>query len=398
MAAAKKELAPNQATRQQAPAQFGRSPASEPLLPLSSVNQFLRAEAADRQQVEAGERQRIENALRETTDRLGAIINTATEGVVTFTKHEIVDSCNTAAEIMFGYSPGELIGQNVRVLLPAAFPEAPADDINGGVEMHVARIIGIGRELPARRKDGSMFPMEVSLSELHNGSQILFIALIRDVTARKALEKEVLEIAAQEQLRIGQDLHDGIGQELTGLGLIAQCLADALAATGHAHQDLAIKVANGIRKTLKQVRLLSRGLISVQADAGGLMTALDDLTAHVSEQSGIICRVECRTPVRIRDNVVATQLFRIAQEAITNSVKHARPKHIDVRLETDHNHVILAVEDDGTGLRESSPATHGIGLKIVRYRAGLINAMVTITSVAGKGTVITCRLPDGGNT
>lgn len=398
MAAGKKKSSSKRASPRRASAISGRAPASEPRTPYPSANQFLRAEAADRQQAEAGERYRVEKALRETSDRLSAIISTAAEGVITFTNHEIIDTYNTAAAIMFGYSPEEVIGQNVRMLLPEAFPEAHAHAINGGMEMHVARIIGIGRELRGRRKDGSMFPMEVSLSELHDGSQLLFTALIRDVTAHKALEKEVLDIAAQEQLRIGQDLHDSVGQELTGLGLIAQSLADVLAATGHAHGDLALKLADGIRKTLKQVRLLSRGLIPVEGDTDGLMTALDDLTAQVREQSGIICRFESRPPVDICDNVVATQLFRIAQEAIANAVKHAQPEHIDVRLQLDNNHVILAVEDDGTGFRESTRETRGIGLRIIRYRAGLINALVTITSAAGRGTVVTCRLPDGVNT
>src|SRR5207302_4003066 len=139
-------------------------------------------------------------------------------------------------------------------------------------------------------------------------------------------------IAASEQRRIGQELHDGTGQELTGLCMLADNLADALKEASVAETQTARRIAQGLRQALGQVRLLSRGLIPVEVDAEGLMAALTELTGRIRELHALHCVFECAEPVPIDDNDTATQLYRIAQEAINNAIKHGSAANLKVTL------------------------------------------------------------------
>src|SRR5262249_46247361 len=158
------------------------------------------------------------------------------------------------------------------------------------------------------------------------GKGMLISASVRDITERKNLERQVLEIASQEQRRIGQDLHDTVGQELTGLTLIAESLSE----DGQQHPELGQKITDGLRRVLNQVRGLARGLIPVQVDAEGLRSSLQELAARVKDIHGVECSFEAHDSIMISDNYTATQLFHIAQEAVINAVKHGHPKKIAI--------------------------------------------------------------------
>src|SRR5262249_1666347 len=178
-----------------------------------------------------------------------------------------IESFNETAEKLFGYSADEVVGQNVKILMPSSYRDAHDDYLTNYLTTGVRKIIGIGREVVARRKDGSTFPIDLAVSEFHMDGGRQFTGLIRDISRRKVLEKEVLEVATAEQRRIGQDLHDSVGQELTGLGLVAETLADALSGQAHPESALADKIAAGARPVLAQGRALARGLDPRQAEA-----------------------------------------------------------------------------------------------------------------------------------
>jgi len=341
------------------------------------------------------EQRRMEQSLRESQERISAIVTTAADAILTIDERGIIESVNPATEHMFGYGAAELIGQTVNILMPSPFREEHDGYLANYLKTGEKKVIGTRREVQGRRKDGTTFPVELAVSEFHVAGRRLFAGVHGDISLRKAMEREVLEIAAREQRRIGQDLHDGTGQELIGLSLMAQSLADALAEQSSPEVGLAVKIAKGLKRTLGQVRALSRGLIPVEVDAQGLMAALEELTARVREVSGVTCTLECAEPVPVEDNATATQLYHIAQEAVTNALKHGQARRIRVSLDTEDRLLTLRVRDDGVGIADWQAETKGVGLRIMHYRAGLINATLNIVPAEGGGTLVTCTLHQG---
>ena len=196
---------------------------------------------------------KMSEALRSSRERTSAIFNTADDAIITIDERGIIESANPATERIFGYSAAELIGQNVSMLMTLPDREEHDAYLARYLKTGEKRIIGTRREVQGRRKDGSIFPLELAVSEFQVGGQRHFAGVHRDIARRKALEREVIEIAAEEQRRIGQDLHDGIGQELTGLGLTSEALAEALREQESPEAELATRVASGLRHVLGQV-------------------------------------------------------------------------------------------------------------------------------------------------
>jgi PAS domain S-box-containing protein len=346
---------------------------------------------------ERARRQAEEEALRESRARLRAVVETAVDAIITVDERGLIDSVNPAAERMFGYTAQEMLGQNLRMLMPSPYREEHDSYLARYLRTGEKRIIGIGREVWGRRKDGSTFPANLSVSEFHDRAQRLFSGILHDLSARKALEREVLEAAAMEQWRIGQELHDTTGQELTALGLLAEGLVDALEKSSPGEAVFATKIAQGLQRVLGQVRTLSRGLIPVEVDAAGLMASLAELASQTSELHGVTCTFECWEPVLVEDNQTATHLYRIAKEAVTNALKHSRAKNITISLEGDTRSITLHIRDDGVGFPPEPVAIKGMGLKIMRYRAGLINAQLTVGPVGPGGTLVSCTLNKGAD-
>lgn len=217
-------------------------------------------------------------------------------------------------------------------------------------------------------------------------------SLRQEIAERKRLEEEVVDVAVAEQRRIGQELHDGTGQELTGLCMLADNLADMLREHSPPDAQLARRIAQGLRQALGQVRALSRGLIPVEVDAEGLMAALTELTTRISEIHGLKCVFECAEPVPVEDNYTATQLYRIAQEAITNAIKHGQAHTIRVNLEARGDYLTLRIVDDGIGFSPANVNGAGMGLRIMTYRAGQIGAQFAVRPGPARGAVVSCTL------
>src|SRR5437660_9630640 len=161
-------------------------------------------------------RKLAEAALRDREERLRAILETAVEGIITIDERGIIESLNPAAEKIFGYEAQEVVGKNVKVLMPTLYRDEHDGYLANYLRTGRARIIGIGREVVGLRKDGTVFPMDLSVSEVRLGDRRLFTGMVRDLSERKRLEQEILEISDREKRRIGQDLHDSLGQLLTG--------------------------------------------------------------------------------------------------------------------------------------------------------------------------------------
>jgi two-component system, LuxR family, sensor kinase FixL len=227
--------------------------------------------------------------------------------------------------------------------------------------------------------------------ESGNVRRVLGVA--EDVTERRELEREIADAATHEQQRLSRDLHDSIGQELTGLTMMAVKLARALEDHSPANAQAAAALVDGLKRTLQQVRRISRGLAPVDIEAGGLTVALAQLAEQTRLMATTECIFRCENPVVLRDPGVANHLYRIAQEAITNAIKHAHARTITIVLDADSRFCRLTVEDDGQGIDPSHNGSgQGTGLRIMQYRANLIGAQFRVEQVSTGGTRIRCRI------
>ncbi|HUG68373.1 MAG TPA: PAS domain-containing protein [Pirellulaceae bacterium] len=373
--------------------------------------------------IDVTQQQAAQSALRDLTDTLeqrvaeqthevqllAAAVSHLAEGIV-ITDDELdwpgprIRFVNEAMCRITGYTADELIGQSPRVL--------QGEQTDRRTLSHMKRELAAGRpvlcELINYRKDSTPYAAELYITPLFNskGHRTNFVSIHRDITERKKLQREVLGIAENEQRRIGQDLHDSVQQELAGLGMLAETLLENLSRTTDKSDDpqasrlreLAIKVVNGIARTHQDVHAIARGLVPVRIDTQGLMDALRELALRTEELAGVTCAFKCEQPVEISDNSTSTHLFRIAQESITNALKHGQPEHILIALESDNGQPILQVADDGTGF-DVTEQTRGLGLKTMLYRASLIGASLKVSPVETGGTLVTCRvfLGGGGN-
>ena len=336
------------------------------------------------------ERKQTQAALRDSEARLRAILETAVEGIITIDERGIIESFNPAAERIFRYAAAEIIGQNVSRLMPSPYRQEHDAYIANYRRTGHAKIIGIGREVVGQRKDGTTFPMDLAVSEVRLAGRRLFTGFVRDITERKRLEQEILEISGHEQRRIGQDLHDGLCQQLAGIELLSQVLEQKLASKSAPESARAAEIARHVRKAITHTRSLARGLSPVELEANGLMSALQELAANVEKMFKVECRFQCAHTIPVQNNAVATHVYRIAQEAINNAIKHAKPDKISVALKPSHGRVDLIVTDDGSGFSRESKPNKGMGLRIMRYRAGMIGASLEIRCANGQGTTVAC--------
>jgi two-component system CheB/CheR fusion protein len=340
-------------------------------------------------------RKEAAEAVRRSESRLRAIVETAYDAIITFDERSIVEGCNAAAERIFGYAAEELIGQALTILMESPFREEFEAELAGLRRTGKEPLKGASRELMARRRDGSTFPIDLSVSEFRHGTGRLFTAIIRDVSERRAFQEKLLSIAEEEQRRIGQDLHDDIGQELTGLALKAETLAEIIALGKGPDTGIARGIVADLDRTRKKLRLLARGLVPVEVDSQGLTAALLDLTKRLGEVNGVSCVLECQGSALVEHNRVATQLYHIAQEAIANAIKHGQARAIKVLLETRENRTRLEIRDDGRGLPRKLKRGLGTGLQIMSYRAGLLGGKLTLSQAKPRGTVVACLLNGG---
>jgi PAS domain S-box-containing protein len=341
----------------------------------------------------AVERARTERALRESEARARSILETTVDGVITIDERGRIESFNDAAEDIFGYNAEEVKGENVKVLMPSPYREEHDGYMRSYRETGQRHIIGIGREVTGRRKDGSTFPMDLAVSEMEVGGRRIFTGIVRDISERRRLEKEILNISDQERRRIGQDLHDGLGQMLTGIGLLSQNLTRRLDAEGHPLADDMNEVTELVKEADQYARDLARGLTPVDVDASGLSEALQRLSNNAVRLFDVEATFEEVGTALVHNATTAMHLYRIAQESVSNAVRHGGAEHIRLRLASGPTQIRLRVQDDGSGFDASAHAGPGMGVNIMNYRARIIGGTLDIQSSPGEGTTVTCTLP-----
>jgi signal transduction histidine kinase len=269
--------------------------------------------------------------------------------------------------------------------------EEVAAELAGGADPARQRIV----ELEHVAHDGGHRWCEVTMTFVRDESGRILGAegVSRDITERKDLQKQLSAISTEEQQRIGQQLHDELGQQLLGLGLMVENSRKTFAGKGLPEAECFRELAESVRQAQNCVRALIKGVRPVEVDCNGLMAALAELASGTEVLTGIPCRFECARAVPVEDNHTATQLFHIASEAVRNAVKHAKPSEIVIRLSEQNSEVHLSVCDDGQEVGLPRDTVTGMGLRIMRYRAGVIGGALTIGPGDQGGTVVTCILP-----
>ncbi|MGC3961134.1 MAG: ATP-binding protein [Verrucomicrobiota bacterium] len=253
------------------------------------------------------------------------------------------------------------------------------------------------REISLSRRDATAGEMWLLVSRrpLHRADERFEggVIVFSDITALRKLERQIAEVSDREQRRLGQDLHDGLCQQLVSMAFAARTLADRLRDDARPETAEADRLAELLNDSITQARDVARGLYLVQLEVGGLASALEELANRIRGRHQLKITFEDRTMVAINDAFVATDLFRIAQEAVSNTIKHARATEIKLSLEADESLVTLRVQDNGIGIPSvARPANQGMGLHIMQYRARMIGASCTIEAGATGGTVLTCSL------
>lgn len=337
---------------------------------------------------------------------------------------------SAGAERIFGWAAEEAVGQ------PGNLIFTPEDRAIGREtkEIEIAARDGVASDRRWHmRKDGSRVWVDGVMRRLADGNGTLrgFAKIARDATERREaeeklekshldlerrvknrtadltatnrklqaeierrvkLEQEILQISEREQRRIGQDLHDSLCQELAAAAFFLQSTAKKLGPTHRKESDVLTEAAQIVNANVGLARDLARGLHPVELSASGLRNALSELAYRINQN--MPCRFHCPRPVRVQDEILALNFYRIAQEAAANAVQHAKPKEITISLTRDRQGITLAVRDNGKGMAVTA-GNERMGLHIMKYRADAIGGHLTVDSKPNEGTTVSCRVPSG---
>ena len=335
---------------------------------------------------------RSEGELQDERNVVSAILDTVGALVVVLDQEGCIIRFNRASELTTGYSLEEVRGKHIWDLFLR--PE------------EVDRFKQIFRRMSAdvlpqeyqsywvtRHRSQRLIAWSSTMLPASNGTPNLVIATGIDITEREQLEKAILDISAREQRRIGQDLHDGLGQHLTGIAFMAKVHEARLAEKQLDETADAAKLVKLVNEAIHKARELARGLLPVVSDEHGLMSALELWAAEVQDIFEVPCHFQCDTPVLVQDDTTATHLYHIAQEAVHNAIKHGRPQSIVIRLTAEQGRGTLLVKDDGCGIAEAREPSQGMGLHIMKYRAGMIGGTLEVRPGQISGTAVMCSFP-----
>ena len=332
-----------------------------------------------------------EAALAGERNLLSAVLDTVGALVVVLNPSGSIIRFNRMCEIIGGYSSDEVRGRYFWDLFPV--PE----------EARGFRLLLQGLRPGQQRdyesdwttRDGSRRRIAWSSTVLPGAGQAPAHVITSgiDITERKRMESALLEISGREQRQIGQDLHDGLGQHLTGIAFMSKVLEQQLAESGAPQAPHAAKIVRLVNDAINRTRELAHGLVPVFSDAQGLMSALQQWAVEVEDLFTVSCRFECPEPILITDVGRATHLYHIAQEAVNNAIKHGAPEHIVLSLTSEDGHGSLRVEDDGVGIPELPSSHPGLGLRIMSYRANMVGGSLDIHRGTPRGAVIRCQFP-----
>lgn len=334
------------------------------------------------------ERKQAEEALREREKELRKVLETSATGLVRCSRDLRYRWSNAAFARLVGIPLKDVVGRPVVEVIGKRALDAYLP--------YIERVL-LGEQLEFETEIGypsgpKFVHVVITPDEEESGGIAGWFASITDITEQKALEREVVRAAEAEQQRVGSELHEGICQELIAAGFTAKGLQRRLEKDGSALASTMEALTMSISQTAAYARQLAHGMNPVVNVPDGLEHALKQFAIGTAERHQIDCRLKCKSPVIIHDPVINTQLFRIAQEAVHNAIKHSKATRIDVALTETDSDICLGVTDNGCNLPVGEDSSAGFGLRRMRYRAGLIHGYLSIQNRKGGGTEIICQV------
>jgi len=331
--------------------------------------------------------------LYDREKRLLAIMQHASEAIFVIDEFGCITSINRAAESMFGYQENEIIGSNVNKLIPSTYKGENYDHLS---KYHITDedkensqgLILQCRNLNGLRKNGSIFPIELTVNQVDHLNY--FVGIIKDLSEQRALQRAITELNTQSQEKIGIELHDSLGQRLTGINLLLKNLKRNFEENNRLDNQSFEEISDQVKSAIGEVRDISHGLAPISLTPAGLQDAIRALVETLNTPK-VRCHFNCTISRNVKDRTVAMQIYRIAQEAINNALKHAKATNITVSLEDCGKSLRLRIRDDGLGFNlKTINQGEGIGLQIMHYRASSIGAQLSINSSEGEGTRVEC--------
>ncbi len=333
------------------------------------------------------EERQMRSVLVRREHELQDLFDEASVGLILLTRDGIILRTNRAFSELTHLNPGQMAGCALAEFHPdAALMKSLLERLAARQTLH-----NFPTELRAR--DGQTRHVLVDANVLwEHGRFVHSRWFVRDISRRKQLERELLELSEHERRGFAQELHDGLGQQLGGIAYLSNVLREKLTERNAAEAGEATRIFGLVRDAIEQTRRISRGLSPIRAEPDGLMFALRELASQTTELFRVRCDFNCVQPVLIGDVSLAAHLYRIAQEAVNNALKHAKPRRLQVHLRQMRDKITLAVMDDGKGIGKISPQRQGLGLHIMKYRAGLVRGILTVRPRRGRGTEVICSV------
>jgi PAS domain S-box-containing protein len=324
---------------------------------------------------------RMLQVLRDREEQFRLLFEKSLDGILIGNEDGRCLQINRAACDILGYERERALQKNISDFFVA---EPPSASDRFKQYLKVGQATG---EFSFLRSNGENRIAEFSACRLASN---LHLGIIRDITENKLLEKQVLEISENEQRRIGQDLHDGLCQHLTGIACMSKVLKQKLSAKSISEANDASQIATLVDEAISQARDLARGLYPVTVETNDFSSALKELARNVERFCDVKCQIESEQNIQVSDHAAAIHLYRICQESINNAIKHGKARRITIGLETANEIITLTVKDNGVGLPKDVSSQNGMGLRAMNYRAGMIGASLNIKRGDSGGTVVAC--------
>lgn len=333
---------------------------------------------------DVSERQAATEQLR----RFAAVLKMSTDAHIFWNLDRRVIGWNRGAELLYGYTEDEAVSMGAEDLVP---PRAWAREQEYIERLFAGEPVEM-LESQRRTKAGKIVHVSVVMTLVRDskGEPIAIGSTARDLTERRLLEREIADLTASDLREIAQEIHDNVGQQMTGIRMLAENLYNELEKTNSKYAKAAQELAKHAHEAQRTVRLVSHGLMPVQVDEQGLRAALEKLAEGTQALFGVPCRFVCRDSVVTTDRFTSNHLYRIAQEAVHNAARHSGCSEIVVELLRKDADLVLEVRDDGDGLAGNRHHVGGMGLRILHYRASLIGATLAFTHNTPRGTVMRC--------
>lgn len=332
-----------------------------------------------------------------TAEEYRAVFESSPDGVLVICRHGKIRDVNPQVEVLFGYAREELLEEFIEMLVPEPFRTAHVEHRSRYTEGPHTRPMGVGMELQGRRKDGFLFPIEVSLSPWETPAGRRVICTVRDITDRKRLQDfsaGAMQASEDERQRIARELHDDTAQRLATLMLRIRLLS--MQTDPDAWRSGLASLRDEILETAEGVKRIARGLRPPELEEVGLVTAIQAHLRGLREGGGFEVDAEIDAVDHLLDIETKLALYRVVQEALSNVVRHSGAERAHLRLGTEDGLVYVVIEDDGRGFAEGEVREvrgGGLGLVSMQERAVMVGGRVIVDSTPGEGTRVRINVP-----